>query len=76
MNDDKRRHREEKREVKRASHKHARNKIKRVLTEAPEEADLVGEDFGRHRSEPMNGIDHDATRVRAPASSEAEPDPT
>lgn len=63
-NQEKREHREQKREVKRAGHKHVRNTIKRVLAEDPEEAAFVEDDFGRHRSAEMNGIDQDATRRR------------
>lgn len=64
MNNDKREHREMKREVKRAGHKHNRNQVKRVLTERPDEAAELGDDFGRHSTAELNGIDHDATRRR------------
>lgn len=69
MNQDKREHRELKREVKRAGHKHNRNVIKRALTERPDEAAELGDDFGRHRSAELNGIDRDATRRRDEHSS-------
>ncbi len=55
--DDKREHRELKRAVKRLGHKHDRNVIKRVITEDPDEAPFLSENFGRFRSAEMNGID-------------------
>lgn len=61
---DKREHRETKRIVKRAGHKHVRNTVKRVLNESPEEAVDLKDDFGRYRSDVMNGIDNDSTRTR------------
>lgn len=61
MNNDKREHRERKREVKRAGHKHNRNQVKRVLTERPDEAAELGDNFGRHSTAELNGIDRDAT---------------
>ena len=64
MNDGKRERRELKRVVKRLGHKHVRNTIKRVLTEDPDEAPHVEDDFGRHRSAELNGIDRDLTRKR------------
>lgn len=63
-NDEKREHRELKRVVKRAGHKHVRNQIKRVLDESPEDAVDVEVDFGPYRSEEMNGIDRDSKRRR------------
>lgn len=64
MNQDKREHRELKRVVKRAGHKHNRNLVKRALTERPDEADQLADEFGRHRSADLNGIDRDSTRRR------------
>ena len=64
MNPVKRRHRELKREIKRAGQKHVRQQIKRVLTECPEEAAEFDGDFGRYRSVELNGIDQDAKRKR------------
>jgi hypothetical protein len=64
MKDDKREQRETKRVVKRLGHKRVRNTIKRVLTEDPDEAPHVEDDFGRHRSADLNGIDRDSTRRR------------
>lgn len=60
--DDKREHRELKREIKRAGHKHRRRQVKRAITETPDEAAHVRESFGRHRSADLNGVDRDATR--------------
>jgi len=68
--DDKREHRELKRIVKRAGHKHARNIVKRVLTEDPDEAPFVAENFGRHISAEMNGVDRAARARRASESGE------
>ena len=62
--DIKREHRETKRLVKRAGHKHVRNTVKRVLTEDPDEAAHLEDDFGKHRSVEMNGIDNDLKRKR------------
>ena len=64
MNDGKRERRELKRVVKRLGHKHVRNTIKRVLTEDPDEAPYVEDDFGCHKSASLNGIDRDLTRKR------------
>lgn len=61
---DKREHRELKREIKRAGHKHRRQQVKRAITESPDEAAHVEESFGRHRSAELNGIDRDSTRRR------------
>ena len=69
--DEKREHREHKRIVKRAGHKHARNVVKRTLSEDPDEAPFVEDDFGRHLSAEMNGIDRDATRLRRKTGGEA-----
>ncbi len=59
---DKRKLREMKRAVKRRGNKHRRHAAKRVLAEHPEEAADADDDFGRHSSERLNGLDHDATR--------------
>lgn len=65
MNDDKRRHRELKRDIKRAGNRKRRNALKRSLARNPEEAADAEPDVGRNTSAPLNGIDHDATRQRA-----------
>ena len=51
-----------KRDVKRAGSKHRRRDLKKQLTDNPEEAHEAEENLGRHRSESMNQLDHDATR--------------
>jgi hypothetical protein len=64
MNQDKRRHRELKREVKRAGNRKRRQHLKRQLTEDPEGATQTDFDFGRNSSAALNGIDRDAKRRR------------
>lgn len=71
--DDKREHRELKRIVKRAGHKHARNVIKRTLNEDPDEAPFVSENFGRYISAELNGIDRDSKRIRPVTGLREEP---
>jgi len=56
MNDHKRLLREEKRAVKKAGNRHRRRGLKRSL-EAPESAHEVEPEFGRNRSEDLNGQD-------------------
>ena len=65
MNDDKRRHRELKRDIKRAGNRARRQQLKRSLAEDPTQAHLAEPTFGRHSSEPLNGNDSDATRRRS-----------
>ena len=70
---DKRDRREAKREIKRAGHKHRRQRAKRALVESPDEAAFLEDSFGRHTSAELNGMDRDATRKRgepAPGSAE------
>ena len=62
MNQDKRRHRELKREIKRAGNRKRRQHLKRDLAENPEEAAHTDFDFGRASSSGLNGIDRDSTR--------------
>jgi hypothetical protein len=64
MNDDKRRQRQMKRDVKKAGNRTRRQQLKRQLNENPEEAHFAEPTFGRNSSEPLNGIDQDATRKR------------
>jgi hypothetical protein len=72
MDQDKRRHRELKRSVKKAGKRKVRRDLQRDLREAASgNRDLSGGDaspteidYGRYRSEPLNGIDRDATRKR------------
>ncbi len=64
MDQDKRERRILKREIKRAGHKYRRQRVKRLLSECPEEAPFVEDDFGPFRSVEWNGMDRDATRIR------------
>ncbi len=64
MDQEKRRHRQLKRSLKRAGNKSRRQHLKRQLTEQPDEAADAEFDYGRHSSADLNGIDHDATRRR------------
>jgi hypothetical protein len=64
MNDDKRRHRQLKRDIKKAGNRARRHQLKRSLQENPEEAHLAEPDIGHNTSAPLNGIDQDATRRR------------
>jgi hypothetical protein len=62
--DDKRRHRELKREIKKAGNRKRRQHLKRALNADPEEAARTEFDFGRDSSATLNGNDRDATRKR------------
>jgi hypothetical protein len=64
MDQEKRRLRELKREVKRAGNKRRRRHLKRELTENPEDAPHSQFEFGRDSSATFNGMDQDATRKR------------
>ena len=64
MDQDKRRYRKLKRDVKRAGNKRRRAHLKRELANNPDEAPFSQFDFGQTSSETMNGMDQDATRVR------------
>jgi hypothetical protein len=70
MDQDKRRYRKLKRDVKRAGNKRRRAHLKRDLAEKPEEAAFSEFDFGETSSETMNGVDKDATRRRLPSGNE------
>ena len=72
MNQDKRRHRELKREIKRAGNKKRRQHLKRQLEVNPEEANVDEFDYGRNSSRELNGVDQDATRQRRDAGNEPE----
>jgi hypothetical protein len=65
-NEDKRRLRKLKRDIKRAGNKRRRQLLKRQLTENPEETPHTEFDFGRTSSETLNGLDRDSTRRRLP----------
>ena len=64
MDQDKRRYRKLKRDVKRAGNKRRRAHLKRELANNPDEAPFSQFDFGETSSETMNGMDRDATRRR------------
>ena len=64
MDQDKRRYRKLKRDIKRAGNKRRRAHLKRDLAENPEEAACTEFDFGRTSSKTMNGMDQDPTRRR------------
>lgn len=70
MNDDKRRHRQLKRDVKKAGNRKRRRHLDRDLARDPEHAHESEFDFGRHSSEVFNGNDQDATRQRDEAAEE------
>jgi hypothetical protein len=65
MDQDKRRYRKLKRDVKRAGNKRRRAHLKRELADNPEEAPFSDFDFGETSSQSMNGMDRDATRNRS-----------
>jgi hypothetical protein len=62
--DDKRRLRQIKRQIKRAGSKRRRRQFKQDLTENPDEAPYIEPNFGRYRSAGFNAIDQDSTRKR------------
>jgi hypothetical protein len=61
---DKRKLRQLKHAIKKRGNKHRRLELKRTLQANPEAAAEAEEDFGRYRSETLNGIDQDSTRRR------------
>jgi hypothetical protein len=61
---DKRRLRKLKRDIKRAGNKRRRQHLKRELVENPEEASHSEFDFGRDSSVGLNRLDEDKTRRR------------
>jgi len=64
MNDDKRKQRQLKRELKKAGNRTRRQRLKQSLTQNPAEAHFEDESVGRHSTEPLNGQDRDGTRKR------------
>jgi len=60
--DDKRRLRQLKREIKRAGNKRRRQHLKRELRERPEDAPYSEFDFGRSSSTGLNSLDKDISR--------------
>lgn len=61
-NDDKRRIRRLKRDIKQAGNRKRRRHLQRTLREDPEGAAEVRFDYGRDSSESLNGNDRDSTR--------------
>jgi hypothetical protein len=72
MDQEKRRHRELKRDIKKAGKRKVRQQLKRDLAENPEEAADSEVDYGHKSSAPLNGIDRDATRRRKKGGEEEE----
>jgi hypothetical protein len=64
MNDDKRKQRQLKRDIKKAGNRKRRQGLKRQLAVDPESAAEGEPDVGRFRSADLNGNDRDATRRR------------
>jgi len=64
MDQDKRRLRKLKRDIKRAGSKRRRRHLKRELTENPDEAPHSEFQFDRDSSAVWNGLDQDTTRRR------------
>jgi hypothetical protein len=62
MDQDKRRTRQLKRDLKKAGNKARRQRLKRDLTDNPEEAHLTQPSVGRRSTIGLNGLDQDATR--------------
>jgi hypothetical protein len=67
VDQEKRRLRKIKRDLKRKGNKRRRRHLKRDLADRPEHAPFSDFDFGRYSSAPFNGIDQDPTR-RKPQS--------
>jgi hypothetical protein len=65
MDQDKRRYRLLKRDVKQAGTGKMRRHLKRALTNRPEDAAETAFDYGRNSSASLNGNDRDATRRRS-----------
>ena len=70
MDQDKRRYRKLKRDVKRAGNRKRRQHLKRALADNPEEAAHPDFDYGRDSSASLPGNDRDATRRRPGAGGE------
>jgi hypothetical protein len=64
-NDDKRRLRKLKRDIKRAGNRKRRQHFKRSLTDDPDGNSDPSFEFGRDSSQFLNGNDRDATRRRS-----------
>jgi hypothetical protein len=64
MDQDKRKYRQLKRDLKQAGNRKRRRQLQRDLTENPEDAAQSAFDFGRDSTRGLNGNDRDATRRR------------
>jgi hypothetical protein len=64
MNDDKARHRQLKRDIKKAGNRKRRRQLDRMLQEDPEGAAHHEADVGGESSQFLNGNDNDRTRRR------------
>ncbi len=64
MNDEKSRHRQLKRDIKKAGARKRRRQLGRLLADDPEGAAHHEVDLGRDSSAPLNGNDNDRTRRR------------
>jgi hypothetical protein len=64
MDQDKRRLRKLKRDLKKAGNKARRQRLKRELSDRPEEAHWSEANVGRRTTIGLNGMDQDATRRR------------
>jgi hypothetical protein len=64
MDQDKRRQRQLKRQLKQAGNRRRRRSLQRDLADHPEDAHQSEEQLGRYQSRDLNGIDRDATRRR------------
>ena len=73
MDQDKRRQRELKRDIKHAGNRKRRRVLARDLQVNPEEAAHAEFDYGRRSSEPLNGNDRDATRKPADGVNDSSP---
>jgi type II secretory pathway component PulJ len=70
MDQDKRRYRQLKRDIKQAGNRKRRRQLQRELEEHPDEAAHTDFDFGRDSSAGLNGNDRDTTRRRHEAAEE------
>ncbi len=66
MDQDKRRQRKLKRDIKQAGNRKRRRQLQRDLADNPDDAHLTEPSVGRSTSAFLNGLDNDATRKREP----------
>jgi hypothetical protein len=62
MDQDKRKYRQMKRDLKQAGNRKRRRHLQREVRDHPHEAGLSEFDFGRHGTAGLNGNDRDSTR--------------